>query len=610
MISPERLACDVCGNREIPRPEHPRPQFFRPAWMNLNGEWEFHFDFGLSAAEQDYFAESGQWQNILVPFPPESERSGIGFRDFIPGAVYRREFQIPDSWSGKRLLLHFGAVDCECRVFVDDQEVGEHSGGQTSFEFDITDALDVKEKRHRLLVAVHDGLRDGLHGSGKQAHSLHSDGCFYSRVTGIWQTVWLEAVSDAALEGCRIVPDYQKNAFLIFPRLREHASGRLRITARFDSEENPGAESASIEFRSGIPLQLSLPVRADWSPDHPVCHTIELEVSNEAGEITDQVKTYAGMREICCDGDRLLLNRRPLFLRLVLDQGHYPESGWTAPSDEALRGDIELALAAGFNGARLHQKVFEERFHYWADRLGYLTWGEFGSWGINSVLPEARANFLREWGETVRRDGNHPSIIAWTPLNETRPFEEHEAVIRFPDRHSLEVYRQWVRDIYNLTRDLDPTRPVNDASGWLHAKTDLWTVHAYRENAASLTASLFPENAPVMTFDAKREVDYAGQPYLNDEFGGFRYLPADRAQSETGWGYYGCMIRSGNELCEKIAQQIDAMLKPDRLSGYCYTQLTDVEQEQNGLYCFDRTEKCPREELIKVFQRKPEWSQW
>ena len=198
MISPEQLAGDYLDNRSVPRPEHPRPQFFRPEWLNLNGEWEFHFDFGLSALEQECFAHSSQWRSIQVPFPPESERSGIGFRDFIPGAVYRRTFRIPEAWAGKRLLLHFGAVDCDCRVWVDGSEVGSHSGGQTSFEFDITDSLAPEQEAHRIIVVVRDELRRELHGSGKQSHALRSEGCFYSRVTGIWQTVWLEPVAATA----------------------------------------------------------------------------------------------------------------------------------------------------------------------------------------------------------------------------------------------------------------------------------------------------------------------------------------------------------------------------------------------------------------------------
>lgn len=310
------------------------------------------------------------------------------------------------------------------------------------------------------------------------------------------------------------------------------------------------------------------------------------------------------MRKIHVKGNQIFLNNQPIFLRMVLDQGYYPEGVWTAPSDEALVQDIKLSMAAGFNAARLHQKVFEERFHYHADRLGYLTWGESACWGLGwtnqrwyTVDRYAGVyNFLREWREIVDRDANHPSIIAWTPLNETaRPID-------------LDFYRGVMTEVYDLTKQVDPTRPVNDSSGYQHVKTDLWTVHLYRKNVEELKAAISPADGGVWHTSPDLEVPYAGQPYLNDEFGGFMYIPPERSKfADNTWGYHKLDLKSPEELCAKIAEQVDYMLAMPNLSGYCYTQLTDVEQEQNGLYNYDRTAKVPEGMLKKIFGKTPEW---
>lgn len=298
---------------------------------------------------------------------------------------------------------------------------------------------------------------------------------------------------------------------------------------------------------------------------------------------------------------KFYLNNKPVFLRMVLDQGFYPDGIWTAPSDEELKRDIERSMACGFNGARLHQKVFEERFHYWADKLGYLTWGESASWGMKCFcLPDNSIetwngffHYMAEWRQILERDFNHPSIIAWTPANETWPGE------------CLALYRKMITELYDMTKMLDPVRPCNECSGYHHVKTDTWTVHCYSPNAQELEKTLNPEDFPV--FRRERETGYCGQPYILDEFGGFMFLSPDRRKfAENTWGYNGFSFQDENEFCDKIAEQVRVLVNMPNMAGFCYTQLTDVEQEQNGLYYYDRTPKVSCEKLAEIFGMLPD----
>jgi len=589
----------------IPRPEHPRPERFRPAWLNLNGEWRFEFDFGDTGMERGLFREPFEGRPILVPFSPESKLSLIGYTDFIPAMFYRREIVIPEEWQGMRILLHFGAVDCECRVFLDGVDVGSHRGGQTSFELDVTDSVHWG-KTQQLTLYVRDDLRSGLHGCGKQSKKFASEGCCYTRVTGIWQTVWLEAVAFAGLRDCKIVADLDNGAFFVTPKFyRMESEYRFEVTALADGTIAGVGIGAAAD---GVPVRIPLTEKREWNPADPFLYTLEFRVFDAKGTLIDEASGYAGLRKIIWSGNKLYLNNQEIFLRFVLDQGFYPDGIWTAPDDDSLRRDIELSMQSGFNGARLHQKVFESRFHYWADKLGYLTWAEFGSWGIDWSKSEARANFLTEWREAVSRDLNHPSIIGWTPLNESCPTAETAVAAAFPTPEAWENYRSWITEIYELTKSLDPSRPVNDSSGYLHVKTDLWTVHAYQENLELLRSALFPPSGDVMYHIPSREVKYTGQPYLNDEFGGFR-LETASAEGD-GFGYYGMLITDPAELCRRIAEQTDWMVESSGLAGYCYTQLTDVEQERNGIFRYDRSAKVPSGMLADVFGKKPKYSKW
>ncbi len=594
----------------IPRPEYPRMQFRRDEWLNLNGQWSCEFDYGQSGLDRKRQVSSGYNTPIVVPFCPESSLSGIGHKDFINSMFYHRKLEIPAAWRNRCVRLNFGAVDYDCAVYLDGELVGKHFGGSVSFSFDLTAFLKPEQTVYDLTMYVCDLPRRGVQPVGKQALAYESSGCNYTRVSGIWQTVWLEPVAECGLKQCKVIPDLDNGSLGFIPefyQVKRNQKLAIRVLAE-------GREVAQGCFgaNNGSSFNLTLSEVRAWSPSDPFLYDIEYRVYDENDVLLDEVASYTGLRKIHIEGDKFFLNNERIFLRLVLDQGYYEEGIWTAPSDEALKNDIELSMQVGFNGARLHQKVFEERFHYWADKLGYLTWGETASWGLdlngngiccdNTNQYEAIFNFLSEWRQIVERDFNHPSIITWTPLNETH----------VPLDHGLERYRRMVTEIYDLTRSIDPTRPVNETSGYIHVKTDLWTVHLYCKDAEELKGKLLGENGEGVYYTGRAgECRYSGQPYINDEFGGFMYIPADRKQfAENTWGYHGMEFKSPEELANKIDESVQVMLDMENLSGYCYTQLTDVEQEQNGIYNYDRTEKGDSKLFATIFGRKPEWSRW
>lgn len=571
-----------------PRPEHPKPQFQREAWLNLNGPWTCLLDPDANLPDQS--RRKGFDRAIQVPFCPESKLSGIGHRDFIKAMWYHRTIAIPPDWTGKRILLHFGGVDYESEVFIDGTSCGLHVGGSVSFTHDIT-AHVRPGATHHLVLRVADDTRSGLQPGGKQSQSLHSEGCFYTRTTGIWQTVWLEAVHPAGLRDVHIIPDFDNGRFVFTPRFHSTPRGHsLRISAYDAGHPVVDVTQPAVD---GVPLSLNLSAPRPWSPAAPHLYDLRLEVLDPAGNPLDQVTSYAGLRKVHMEGNRIFLNNEPVYLRLVLDQGFYPNGIWTAPTDAALKRDIDLAMEAGFNGARLHQKVFEERFHYWADKMGYLTWGESASWGCDPNHPIAARNFLAEWGRIVERDRNHPSIIAWTPWNETWSLTDR---IHFTRAHL---------DAYAIAKSLDPTRPVNGSSGGALLATDLYTVHSYEQDPAALLAQLACRDGVLWNNVPSLNWPYAGQPYLLDEWGGIKWIPPER-QSDTAnaWGY-GEGPKTVEEFYGRLAGQSEAILAQPHIAGYCYTQLTDVEQEQNGIYNYDRTPKFDMARIADIFRKAP-----
>ncbi len=566
---------DPAAIAAVPRPEHPRPRLQRERWLNLNGLWDFAIDpEGSPRAHPDEV----DWEHrILVPFAPESRASGVARREFMTSVWYRRQVTVPVEWGGAIPVLRIGAADHHTRVLVNGALAREHWGGSTRIDVDLRpfarpgDTVEV-------ILHCQDDVRTGLQPGGKQSALPDSHGCFYTRVTGVWQTVWLEAVPEGGLEDLHVHASAATRTLVLTPRLLPWAGARRLRVRLLDGERL--LTQAEGQAANGLPLVLHAPEARPWSPADPALFDLAIELLDDAGAVIDHVRSYTGLRDVEVRGNQVLLNGEPLVQRLVLDQGYWPDTLWTAPSDDALRRDIELGQELGFDGARLHQKVFEPRFHYWADRLGYLTWAEYPSWGLDLLAPEAARNVLGEWSEVVLELRDHPSIIAWTPFNETDP----EAA-RDPQ------HQRALRDVVALTRALDPTRPVNDASGWVHVDTDLWTVHHYTQDANELTGLLMAALEPTGA-QARGLLSYTGQPLLLAEFAGIKYVPDGEPARPADWGY-GSEPHSQSEFVERLRSLVRAALPNAHVAGYCYTQLTDVEQERNGLLSATRTPKVP-----------------
>lgn len=572
----------------LPRPEYPRPQFERSEWINLNGTWTFEFDFGESGKDRQLWNSQGLSNQIIVPFCPESKLSGVQYLDFINCLWYQRTLDIPSHWTDKKIFLNFGAVDYYTEIYIDGHVIQRHYGGSSSFSVELTRYVEAG-KRHNLVLLVKDDLRSGLQTSGKQSTNFYSGGCSYTRTTGIWQTVWLEAVSPIGLKAAFIRPDIDQKRLVISPEFYVESDNILEVTLKEGSKM-----IAREEILCNNSSYVVLPVKNMklWSPESPFLYDLIFQVKNKDGHTVDEVKSYAGMRKVHTADGKFYLNNKPYFQRLVLDQGFYQDGIWTAPSDEALKNDILLGKGAGFNGARLHQKVFEERYYYWADKLGYLTWGESASWVMNIENELAVRNFISEWSNIVVRDRNHPSLVVWTPFNETWDGGEI-------------VYARMVRDIYTTTKAIDPTRPINDASGDNHIVTDIWSVHTYEQDSQRLLELLkfkVGKEPYRNNRDKKHLAVYEGQPYIVDEFGGIGWM--DLEERKDSWGY-GNLPKTEEEFYMRLEGQIKALKDSKLPIGFCYTQLTDVEQEKNGIYYYNRTPKLDMKRIKAIFELIP-----
>jgi len=587
----------------IPRFEYPRPQFVREDWLCLNGEWQFEIDDDDSGLERG-FLERQLARRIQVPFCPESPLSGIHHVDFMNAVWYRRQVTIPESWAGRRVLLHFQAVDYDAAVWVNGVEVGRHRGGFTPFTCDLSHAAAPGETI-TIVVRARDDSRKPIP-RGKQSPQLENFSCLYTRTTGIWQTVWLEPVPLTYLLRPRLTPDVANSLIHIEqPIAGDRVGLRLRAVLRNPDGMVATADCpADADFSTQLHLSIPAGLRRYWSPDDPFLYDLDIELLDASGETVDMLSSYVGLRSITIQGKAVCLNGKPLFQRLVLDQGYYPDGILTAPSDDALRRDIELSLLAGFNGARLHQKVFEERFLYHADRLGYLVWGEFPDWGCAGQGPvddhqQPTATYMTQWLEAVERDYSHPCIVGWCPLNETWQV--------LSDR--LTNLDDVTRGMFLAAKALDLTRPVLDASGYSHRvpEADIYDSHDYDQSVSSfrqrhdrlldgmpyINLSYGPEPKPI-------SIPYRGQPYFVSEFGGIWWNPAAKPD-EDSWGY-GERPRSIDEFYERFEGLCRALLENPAMFGYCYTQLTDVYQEQNGIYTFDRSPKFDLERLREIQQ--------
>ncbi|MBR3781197.1 MAG: beta-galactosidase [Clostridia bacterium] len=561
----------------IPRPEHPDPQCERASWLNLNGEWDFEFDFGNSKKESGIIDREKWETKIVVPFCPESKLSGIEHTDFIPAVWYRRTFEITAEQLKGNVLLHFGAVDYETTVYVNEKKAGYHKGGYASFKFDITEYL--TEGENVIIVNAVDDVRNILVPRGKQSEELKSHGCDYTRTTGIWQTVWLEFVPKAYIKSFKLYPDYINGVIAISAVVE--GEGEFTASASY---EGKAMGSFSKKAASTITGEIKLDEIHLWEVGNGRLYDLELTFGD------DKVKSYFGLRNVKLDDYKFLINGKSVFQRLVLDQGFYPDGIYTAPTDEALENDVKISLAVGFNGARLHQKVFEKRFIYHCDRLGYIVWGEYGNWGLDWSDERALESMLCEWCECVERDFNHPSIIGWCPFNETWDIKGRKQVDSV------------LKSIYRVTKHMDETRPCIDTSGNFHVETDIYDVHDYEQDYHVFKENydkLMTENVLYEKFPDRQMYSGKGCAWVS-EYGGLQWSRGDRGDA---WGY-GNAPKTEEELIERYTGLTDALLDNYRMFGFCYTQLYDIEQEQNGLYYYDRTPKFDPEIFRKINSRK------
>jgi len=595
------------------RKEHPRPIFYRKDWINLNGQWSCEFSKDIKGFSKRKLNKKKFTKKINVPFCPESKLSGIGHTDFIQEIYYQKTFKIPETWKNKKILLHFGGVDYESTIYINKKKVGFNQGGSTPFSLEISSFLNKNTENDLKLYVIdkrcagspepkfdykgrgvfrsQDDIKkwvlnkNRFQPRGKQSTFRHSYGCYYTRTTGIWQTVWLEALNHKNIKNINIQANVKSSSFVFIPEYSSKFSGNLKVDIFF---KNKLIKSSLISTKIKK-FEIKIPKVKLWSIGKPNLYNFTFTLLDKNKTI-DKVESYGGMRSIEVKKNKIYLNGKKLYQRLVLDQGFYPNGIWTAPSDKDLKNDIILSMKAGFNGARLHEKVFEDRFHYWADKLGYITWAEFPNWGMNENAKASETYFLREWPRIVNYLKNHPSIITWTPFNETNTLECNAQ------------HKKLMRIAYDVTKKIDPTRPVNETSGYQHQKTDIWTVHHYEPIPEKLNKALNPKKGVYRNFP-HFETSYKNQPYIIDEYGGVWWLPKTLRKKMRSWGH-GDAVRPKTlkEVFERMEKQTEVVLKTKHIEGFCYTQLTDVEQETNGVYYYDRKIKFNLKKLKSIFK--------
>jgi hypothetical protein len=576
---------------------YPRPMLQRARWMNLNGRWDFAIDKDGTLADP----RQVDWrQKILVPFAPETPASGIGDTGFYNAVWYRRVVQVPRSLEDERVILHFGAVDYQATVWVNDQLAARHEGGYTPFQADITDLLKT-DGLQTIIVRGEDDPSDLAKPRGKQDWLLDAHSIWYPRTTGIWQTVWLEIVPAIHMDYLRWTPCVEDWAIQLDARLAGPRREGLRLHVKLSSQ---GRTLIDDSYAMGSDQQVSRKILLPdpgiddarnalfWWPHAPNLIDAELTLCDGDDETIDTITSYTAVRGVSLLGDRFFLNGRPYPLQLVLDQGYWPETGLSAPDDEALRKDVELLKAMGFNGVRKHQKIEDPRFLYWADRLGLLVWEEMPS--AYTFSQQTIERISRQWIEAIHRDVSHPCIVAWVPFNESWGV---------PNLPVQEAQRKFISGIYGLTKAIDPGRPCIGNDGWETGAgaSDIIGIHDYDADPARLVrryahepgsiTSLLKNDMPGNKVLLLEGFTYQSQPIMLTEFGGIAYSK-DLAHT---WGY--SRAGTAHDYALRYYHLMDVVRGLSLFSGWCYTQFTDTYQEANGLLHMDRTPKFPIEQI-------------
>lgn len=597
--------------------EYPRPQLRRKVWTSLDGEWEFAVDDEDVGRSERWFASADAPfdRRITVPYPPESPASGVGDRGFHPVVWYRRT--VADAAlrgaSGTRSLIHFGAVDHRADVWCDGSLMAAHVGGQTPFTADVTDALRPDREEHVLVVRAEDDPTDAEQPRGKQDWREHPHGIWYDRTSGIWQSVWLETVPDTAIRDVAWSVDVPGAAV----RLEVELSRAPRVPLVLDvtlrlADEILAEQSTTVRRRTNVVVVAVDALRhgqdrdrLEWTPERPVLLDADLRLRKAggragAGATVDEVSSYLGVRSVAAAGGAVLLNGRPTYLRAVLDQGFRPHTHLASRGTEQLRAEVEVIKRLGFNTVRVHQKAEDPRFLYWADRLGLMVWGETAAGYAWS--PRAASLLTCEWLDLVRRDRSHPSVIAWVPINESWGV---------PDIATSPAQQHFARGLAELTRALDPSRPVMSNEGWEHVDSDILGVHDYTADPATLRArystaaaaraaagaTFGPAGRRLVLGEAQRgAVEERGTPLVLTEFGGISV-----AEDAGSWGYV--TVRP-DQFAGVLGDLFDAVRASSGIAGFCYTQLLDTGQETNGLLFADGTPKLPAEVIRNIVTGK------
>ncbi len=579
----------------IPRSEYPRPDRVRKDWLCLNGEWDFALDEKGIGFSEEWESRKTLDTVINVPFVYQCALSGINDQRHSDYIWYHRTFSIPESFDGKRVMLHFGAVDYKARVYLNGAYIGEHEGGYTPFGFDITYNVKDRNAIYDLTVCCEDRL-DTEMPRGKQSFRPEPFACWYTPSSGIWQSVWLEAVGMKYIDDVRITPDVDKNCVRVEATLSEvPENGKLKMNVSFKGAFVTSLEISATSRRIDNTIHLphsgfSLDGVYLWEPGRGNLYDLDLTLYENGAE-TDALSTYFGMRKIQCEGGRIYINNRRLYQRLILDQGYWPDGLLTAPSDEALKLDIELTLKMGYNGARKHQKFEDPRYLYWADVMGLLLWEELPSaYQFNDVM---KRNCFRDMQEAIKRDYNHPCTITWVPMNESW------GIYRVKTNREMQEFTD---ALYFLIHSLDRTRIVSTNDGWEQSETDIVTVHDYTSFTRYLSKDYdsvdgilegIPNKSRTIVCD---NYDLSGKPILMTEYGGIAFAKDKEGEN---WGY-GNAVTDEEKFFERFDDITTGFKNIDYFCGYCYTQLTDVFQEVNGLLDMDRNPKVDLDRVRKI----------
>lgn len=601
------------------RKDYPRPQLVRQDFTLLNGSWKFAFDDEKKGEQEKWQVNTTvtgdkvlrPWQQIQVPFTYETKMSGIGDESFHPVVWYQREVKIDrERLEDKRIILHFEGVDFFAKVWVNSEMVGTHKGGYARFSFDITDY--VHEGTNEITVRVEDTFDNGQP-RGKQRWKDENFACWYVQTTGIWKSVWMESVGKEYIKNVKITPDWAMQKVIIEADIEcERNCDELELMANVSFESTPIKEATAQVTCNKAKLEINLS-RPDlfewgmyeWRPDAPALYDVEFnlvrssvskngDVISKEIHICDSVSSYFGMREIRIDKGNILLNGVPLYQRLILDQGYWKDSHLTPPDEDALIKDIDTVMAMGYNGVRKHQKTEDERFLYWCDVKGLLVWSEVPA--AYNFDDEAVSEFTREWMEIVKQNYSHPSIITWTPFNESWGIGGVK---------TNRTCQHFTESIYHLTKSFDPYRPVIVNDGWEHTVSDILTLHDYEEDGDVFFNRYSKNIEKILTGEVYHcwnksamadGFEYHGQPIIISEFGGIAF------NEEGGWGY-GNKVKDKDDFIRRFDSITTAIKKLPFVCGYCYTQVSDVQQEINGLMDEDRNCKIEPEILKEINER-------